>query len=323
MPGVSKEQIAQARAVDLLAYLQTHEPSAIKPDGHGGFRHTEHGSLVFYRDYWYWNRAGKRMNALDYLVEIRGVRFVDAVETLCGIRGLPSYSLSVAAQQQSQKPRKPFNLPWAYRYATHMVSYLQRRGIHSDIISRCMREGTLFEARYKGEAVCVFAGYDEIGKARFGCVRGIGSDLKMDVPRSDKRYSFCLAAEQPGSRQLAVFEAPIDAMSHATLQKLEGWQWNGHRLSLGGTSDVALLSFLERHPEITRVALYLDNDPAGLVNARRIKQKLRADKRFKHIRVSINPPRRGKDYNQQLENTIEKMREEKQPRRQLQAAISF
>jgi hypothetical protein len=42
---------------------------------------------------------------------------------------------------------------------------------------------------------------------------------------------------------VAVFEAPIDALSHATLQELEGWKWNGYRLSLGGTSHVALTSF--------------------------------------------------------------------------------
>ncbi len=41
--------------------------------------------------------------------------------------------------------------------------------------------------------------------------------------------------------------------SHATLQELEGWKWDGYRLSLGGTSHVALTAFLERHPEIRRV----------------------------------------------------------------------
>ena len=48
----------------------------------------------------------------------------------------------------------------------------------------------------------------------------------------------------------------------------------------GGTSPVALVAFLERHPEITRVALYLDNDLAGRVNARKIKALLKSDQRF-------------------------------------------
>lgn len=43
---------------------------------------------------------------------------------------------------------------------------------------------------------------------------------------------------------------------------------DGCRLSLGGTSPVALTAFLDRHPEIRRVNLYMDNDFAGLKNAR-------------------------------------------------------
>ncbi len=131
-------------------------------------------------------------------------------------------------------------------------------------------------------------------------MRSISGNLKKDVYGSDKGYNFCYPPQSPGSRHVAVFEAPIDALSHATLQELEGWKWNGYRLSLGGTSHVALTSFLERHPEIRRVTLYMDHDLAGFVNARKIKTMLHEDKRFRHIRVSVNPPRMGKDYNEKL-----------------------
>ena len=65
---------------------------------------------------------------------------------------------------------------------------------------------------------------------------------------------------------------------------------DGYRLSLGGTSHVALTAFLERHPEIKRVTLYMDNDFGGLTNARKIKAMLHKDQRFKHIRVGVNHP---------------------------------
>lgn len=93
--------------------------------------------------------------------------------------------------------------------------------------------------------------------------------------------------------------------------------------SLGGTSSVALVAFLERHPEITRVALYLDNDLAGRVNARKIKTLLKSDQRFSKIRVSVNPPRSGKDYNEKLQRTLQAIREEKHASRQKQAAVSI
>ena len=61
---------------------------------------------------------------------------------------------------------------------------------------------------------------------------------------------------------------------------------------------MALTAFLERHPEIKRVTLYMDNDFGGLTNARKIKAMLHEDQHFKHVRIGINPPRVGKDYNE-------------------------
>ena len=107
------------------------------------------------------------------------------------------------------------------------------------------------------------------------------------------------------------------------LQELEGWKWNGYRLSLGGTSHVALTSFLERHPEIRRVTLYMDHDLAGFVNARKIKTMLHEDKRFRHIRVSVNPPRMGKDYNEKLLLVREQLQTSQHQRRPKEAAVSI
>ena len=188
------------------------------------------------------------------------------------IRQTPAYRSTTATDRvHKEQEKKTFSLPWARRCATSAVSYLQRRGISSDVISRCFRDGLFYEARYHGEPVCVFVGKDEAGKAKFACMRSIAGSLRKDVYGSDKEYSFCYPPRNPGSRHVAVFEAPIDALSHATLQELEGWKWDGYRLSLGGTSHVALIAFLKRHPEIRRVSLYMDNDLGGLKNARRIK----------------------------------------------------
>ncbi len=324
MPGVTEEQIQQARDADLFAYLQSHEPGVLKRDG-PNYRHKEHDSLVYVsaKRYWYWNSRNRAINAIDYLMNIRGYGFVEAVEMLAGSNPCPVRPTTAVAHRESQKTeeKKLFRLPWPKRCATFAVSYLQRRGISSQVISQCFRAGLFYESRYKGEAVCVFVGRDEAGKEKFACMRGIGGGLKKDIYGSDKRYSFCFPPMEPGSRHVAVFEAPIDALSHATLQELEGWKWNGYRLSLGGTSHVALISFLERHPEIKRVNLYMDNDLAGRVGARKIKAMLRADSRFRYIRVGINPPRIGKDYNEKLLRVREQINDCQSQRRREQAAV--
>ena len=327
---VTDEQIKEARDADLFAYLQSYEPGILKRDG-SNYRHKEHDSLVYVsnRRFWYWNSRGKRINALDYLMEIRGYGFNEAVARLTG-EGISKSSLY--RYQDQSKPQRPAKLylPWPKKCATGYFRYLRKRGISTNVINRCRDLGILYEGRYKPRKeekkyipVCVFTGTDETGKVRFACMRGIYETLKKDVYGSDKAYSFCLPPERPHSSQIAVFEAPIDALSHATLQELDGWKWNGYRLSLGGTSPVALIAFLERHPEIRRVTLHMDNDLGGLKNARKIRDMLRADPKYKRIRVGINPPRQGKDYNEKLQLRLQQTKKSNERHREKRVAISI
>ena len=313
MPGVSEEQVGLAREVDLLSYLQTNEPHELLSPKNGEYRTASHGSLVISNGQWYWNRGGfGGASALDYLIKVRGMGFVDAVETVLGSRCAP-VSFSLPVEKAKPPPRPVFTLPEATAFPSNVVSYLQKRGISPEVINRCIEAGILYESRKYQNAV--FVGKDKQGEARFAFLRGTRDDFKADVPSSDKRYSFNLPATNPASPHLVVFEAPADVLSHATLQQRGGWDWDGHRLSLGGTSPVALISFLERNPQITRVILHLDSDAAGLTAARKIKAQIAADSRFKHIRISINPPRGAKDYNDALLRVIQQEKEQKQPHR--------
>lgn len=158
MPGVTKEQIQAAREADLFTYLQFHEPGVLKRDG-PNFRHKEHDSLVYVTEkrYWYWNSRGRSINALDYLIQIRGYGLVDAVHSLVGgeIRHTPAYRSTAEIQVSKEPDKKAFSLPWARRCATATVSYLQKRGISSEVIRQCLQAGIFYEARYHGEPVCV------------------------------------------------------------------------------------------------------------------------------------------------------------------------
>ena len=184
MPGVTKEQIQAAREADLFTYLQFHEPGVLKQDG-PNFRHKEHDSLVYVtgKRYWYWNSRGRSINALDYLIQIRGYGLVDAVHALVGgeIPQEPAYRSTAEMQVSKEPEKKTFALPWARRCATAAVSYLQKRGISSKVIRQCLQAGIFYEARYHGEPVCVFVGKDDSGKAKFACMRSIGGNLKKSM----------------------------------------------------------------------------------------------------------------------------------------------
>ena len=73
MPGVTREQIAQAKQIDLLSYLQRYEPNAIVKSG-SDYRLKEHDSLVISENgKWNWfSRGFGGKTALDFLIHVRG-----------------------------------------------------------------------------------------------------------------------------------------------------------------------------------------------------------------------------------------------------------
>jgi hypothetical protein len=143
----------------------------------------------------------------------------------------------------------------------------------------------------------VFVGYDEQNKPRFASLRGTQGDCSFrgDCAGSDKRYGFTVAACTPSER-LYIFESAIDLMSHASLEKARTGAWEQHnRLSLAGTSDTALIFFLNKHLFIKELVFCLDNDPAGLEAAATLTTKY-ADKSYT---TRLELPK-GKDYNVDL-----------------------
>lgn len=113
---------------------------------------------------------------------------------------------------------------------------------------------------------CVFCGFNEQGEIKYASMRGIrtGSTFKQDVIGSDKKYCFNM---EGGSDEVFVFEAPIDAISHATLFKLNGFDWQADsRVALGGVSELALEQFLKTHSHIKKITFCLDRDETGINN---------------------------------------------------------
>lgn len=311
MSGVTKEQIAKAKEWDLLSYLQTYEPQELKRSGPREYCTRTHDSLKISNGKWYWNSRGiGGRTALDYLIKVRGMDFVGAVETLCGYSAPPPIKQTFT---KPTEPQKPFKLPEASRCASAVVGYLQDRGIDPELLGACMEAGILYESRrYQN---CVFVGRDTRGNARAASLRGTRDGFRMDVEGSDKRYSFCLPASRPDCPRLAVAESPIDALSLATLVKLSGGEpRDSHYLSLGGTGPRALMQFLHDHPQVTQISLCLDNDKAGLKGIERLTQEIQSDAELSG-RVKLiypNPPRQGKDYNEFLCTHVKAMRQQLQ-----------
>lgn len=298
MPYISPEVVAKAREMDLLTYLRNYEPNELVHFGGNTYCTREHDSLKISNGKWYWfSRGIGGYTALDYLIKVKEMPFMEAVETIMGRSALlPPVVINTP---KKEKP-KVVLLPQASRCATHAVNYLIRRGIDPELIDYCISTGRLYES-YPHHNV-VFVGLDKYNKPRYANLRGIGSDFKGEANGSDKRFSFSIPAKN--SNTVHLFESAIDLLSYATIRKQEGMAWNGdHLVSLAGVYKpkenieetalpLALRQYLADHPEIKRICLRLDKDATGRLAANTLKALLQDQ-----YEVGVGPPPVGKDYN--------------------------
>ena len=295
---VTESEIRAAKQMDLLTYLQIYEPHELVKEG-AGYHTRTHDSLKISNGMWHWfSRGIGGKTALDYLIHVKGMDFVPAVQSLCGLGGKMPLS-----PDQTEKEKKAFEMPPAYPDSQRVIRYLRLRGISPEVIRRCIDEGILYESdRYHN---AVFVGRDGEGIPRYAMQRSTGEKtLKMEVDGSDKRYCFSLRGT---GDLLIVSESAIDTLSMATLMKQAGKLWrNYHYLSLGGVSikkqsdvlPMALKQYLSDHPEIRRIRLALDNDKIGHGAAEQIMGALAGQ-----YEISASFPKHGKDFNEQLQRT--------------------
>lgn len=116
MPGVTERKIAQAKQMNLYQYMQLCEPDNFKPEGPGQFRHKGHSSLSFAENgtWTYFKTHATGRTAVDYLIKVEGVPFVEAVRQINRIQGgcIPSFqSVQAPTPPVQPKPPREFKLP--------------------------------------------------------------------------------------------------------------------------------------------------------------------------------------------------------------------
>ena len=303
MGYVTPEQIAEARKLDLFSYLQNYEPQELIHFGGNTYCTREHDSLKISNGKWFWfSRGIGGVSALDYLIKVKEIPFLEAVEMIIGRTGKqPPTHIS----HQKDEKRKTILLPQKNVTDEKVKKYLCSRGIDPEIISYCISTRQLYESFPHHSAV--FLGKDREGEVRYAFIRGTETHFVGEANGSDKRYSFSFPAEH--SDTLCLFESAIDLLSFATLLKLYGKPWNAdHLVSLAGvykpkqemqdsSLPLALNQYLSDQPNIRTVHLCLDNDIGGRLATDALKLVL--SERY-GIEVKERFPPGGKDYNDYL-----------------------
>ena len=248
---VTKEMQEKSRNVDLVSYLEA-RGLEVKHCGASYKLRIDRkypgdlSSLSIFADRQGWKRWSNMTSGAD------AVSFLMKVENM-------TYAEAVVELNEGMYRR-------AFAYLT------QTRCIDSKIVSALIADNRIYQDKDNN---VVFVGYDEQNDIRYASVRGTLTDVqyRRDCSGSDKRYCFSMPGKL--ADKIYVFESPIDAMSHATLiNKIVGrdYAWKVHtRITLGGTSDVALKHYLSMHPGVKEINVCLDNDFAGRFESDRIK----------------------------------------------------
>ena len=298
MPYIAPEVITEAKRMDLLTYLREYEPGELVKFSSNTYTTRTHDSLKISNGKWmWWSRGIGGKSALDYLIKVRGMDFVEAVQT---IMGNGSVSFPTCKNIKSYE-EQPLLLPEKSPTADVVFDYLFGRGIDYEIINHCLEQELIIESLPYHNAV--FIGYDENKEPKYAAYRATNQSRIMgDCTGSKKQYSFRLTAENTG--EVHLFECAIDLLSYATLMKLEGKDWRQFNLvSLAGVYSpkqkiedskvpVTLGRLLEKDKTIKRIVLHLDNDIAGR-KATKALQTILSDK----YEVVDDLPKYGKDVN--------------------------
>lgn len=266
--------------------------------GEGSERVTIRGNL------WYHQYEQKGGNAVSFVQRFMNKTYVEAMKYILG-NGAGEI-VQKEPKQVKPKEKKEFEPPVLNENVKRAYAYLNvRRGIPKDVLVPFFKKELIGETQeYHNVA---FMGYDTNGNLKHVNLRGTQSNsaFKGNASGSSPEYSFRWTGK---SEKLYLFEAPIDMLSFIAM-KGEGWEEHNYAACCG-VGDKVLFQTLKDNPNISKVFLCLDNDPAGRFAEYRIAEKLREE----NIRFGIMLPN-DKDWNEDLltakEQTIRKNAEVK------------
>ena len=298
MPYIETNVVLEAKRIDLLTYLQNYEPQELVKLSSDVYTTRTHDSLKISNGKWmWWSQGIGGKSALDYLIKVKGLSFLEAVEVITGKTTVKS---PVYTQPKTPTP-KNLLLPNKCISNDKVIKYLCGRGIDKDIVNHCIKHGIIYESLPYHNVV--FVGFDEKNNPKHASYRATRNVRIMgDCCGSDKHYSFRMINGK--SNEIHLFESAIDLLSFATLEKRNGKNYLEYNLlSLDGIYQpkksiensaipVSLARLLKNNTNIKRIIIHFDNDIAGKKATEMLKNII-----SKNYEVVDSPPPFGKDFN--------------------------
>ena len=302
----NKDDIQKAKNANLIELIKRSGEEVVK-SGPDEYCLASHDSFKISHNKWCWHSRDKiGGSCIDFAMhypEKNTRSFNDAVYHVLDVMygrqaSYPEPSGNLHNVSSEYMADKDLILPKKFFNNNRVVAYLNKtRGIDMDIICMMIRNKKLYESS-EGHN-CVFVGYDKDGTARYGFNRGTFSDKKYarDCPGSSKDFGFVMDGFND---RVYVFESPIDAMSHATMFKINDDPFcQDNRISLGGVAGNCLIRYLQDNPKIKRIVFCLDNDDTGRNATIRLRHQLSTDFKDRQFQIDTVVPKK-KDFNEEL-----------------------
>lgn len=300
MAYYSQSEIERAKEMDLLTYLQRYEPDELVRTSSNTYTTRTHDSLKISNGLWmWWSRGIGGKGALDYLMKVRGMTFIEAVSQIAN-----DESKMKKPFEKPVKKEKILVMPKRAENNKVIVDYLKGRGINDNVISFFIEKGLIYQSVPMNNIV--FVGCDENNKPRYAGMRGTDSCRYLgDAAGSNKAFPFRLLNKE--NTKIHIFEGAIDLLSYATLLDEQGSDFKSQSLvSLSGIYNpaknmkdskipIGLTKTLEENPNVKTIYLHLDNDYAGRRAAKVITEKLNDKYDVRNHFVPV-----GKDVNDYL-----------------------
>lgn len=300
MAYYSQSEIERAKEMDLLTYLKRYEPDELVRISSNTYTTKTHDSLKISNGLWmWWSRGIGGKGALDYLMKVRGMTFIEAVSQIAN-----DESKMKKPFEKPVKKEKILVMPKRAENNKVIVDYLKRRGINDKVISFFIERGLIYQSVPMNNIV--FVGCDENNKPRYAGMRGTDSCRYLgDAAGSNKAFPFRLVNKE--NTKIHIFEGAIDLLSYATLLDEQGSDFKSQSLvSLSGIYNpsknmkdskipIGLMKTLEENPNVKTIYLHLDNDYAGRRAAKVITEKLNDKYDVRNHFVPV-----GKDVNDYL-----------------------